>query len=146
MEDLETKVILDTDIIIDHLKRKPETTATRIFHEIKTEKLVAHTTSITIFELYRGARLAPKPEEKVGHIEAILNYVDCLPLDETAANVASDICVFLEKKGELIEIRDLFIGAITKNAGLPLVTKNIAHFERIPGLEVITPHDLMKIL
>jgi len=72
--------------------------------------------------------------------------VSCLPLDETAANVASDICVFLEKKGELIEIRDLFIGAITKKADLPLVTKNIAHFKRVPDIEVITPNDLMRTL
>jgi len=138
--------MLDTDVIIDHLKRKPETTATQIFHEIKTERLFAHTTSITIFELYRGAKLAPKPEEKVGHIKAILNYVGCLSLDEKVASVASDIWVSLEKKGELIEIRDLFIGAITKNAGLPIVTKNVVHFKRIPSLEVITPHDLMRTL
>jgi len=146
LEDLETEVILDTDVIVDHLKRKPEPTATRIFHEIKTGKLVAHMTSITVFELYRGAKLAPKPEEKVGHIEAILTYVNCLPFDETGANIASDIGVFLEKKGEPIEIRDLFIGAITKKAGLPLVTKNIAHFKRVPDIEVITPHDLIRKL
>ena len=143
---METQVILDTDVVVDHLKRKPEPTATQIFHEIRTGRLVAYMTSITIFELYRGAKLAPKPKEKVGHIEAILGYVSCLPLDETAANVASDMCVFLERKGELIEIRDLFIGAITKKAGLPLVTKNIAHFKRVPDIEVITPNDLMGTL
>jgi len=44
----------------------------------------------------------------------------------------------------LIEVRDLFIGAIARTSQLPLVTKNTEHFRRIPDLDVVTPSDLLK--
>jgi len=120
---LETDVILDTDVIIDYLKKKPDPTATQLFHRIKEGRLTAHTTSISAFELYRGARLAPQPEKRMLEVKGIL-WTVFLHFDEAAANTASEISVALEKKGELIEVRDLFIGAIARTSRLPLVTKN----------------------
>jgi len=70
--------------------------------------------------------------------------VNCLALDEVAANTASEISVILEREGELTEIRDLFIGAIARTPRLPLVTKNVEHFRRIPDLNVVTPSDLLR--
>jgi len=141
---LETEVILDTDVIIDHLKKKPDPMATQLFHRIKEGRLTARTTSISAFELYRGARLAPQPEKRRLEVKGILWIMTCLYFDEAAANTASEISVALERKGELIEVRDLFIGAIARNSRLPLVTKNIEHFRRIPDLDVVTPSDLLK--
>ncbi len=139
-----TEVILDTDVIIDHLKKKPEPMVTQLFHRIKEGKLTARTTSISAFELYRGARLAPHPEKRRLEVRGILWIITCLHFDEVAANTASEIWVALERKGELIEVRDLFIGAIARTSRLPLVTKNTEHFRRIPDLDVVTPSDLLK--
>jgi len=141
---LETEVIIDTDVIIDHLKKKPDPTATQLFHRIKERRLTARTTSISAFELYLGARLAPQPEKRRLEVKGILWIMNCLHFDEAAANTASEISVALEMKGELIEVRDLFIGAIARTSRLPLVTKNIEHFRRIPDLDVVTPSDLLK--
>lgn len=141
---MEIEVILDTDVIIDYLKRKPDATATRLFDGIKEGRLVAHTTPITAFELYRGARLAPEPDEKIIEVKGILTTVSCLRFDDVAANTASEISVTLERKGELVEVRDLFIGAIARTSRLPLVTKNIAHFKRIPDLDLVIPSDLLR--
>lgn len=67
-----------------------------------------------------------------------------LHLDEAAADKASEISVALERRGESIEVRDLSIGAIARTSRLPLVTKNIEHFRRIPNLDMVTPSDLLK--
>ena len=144
MENLEIEVILDTDVIIDYLKKRPEPLAMQIFREIKAEKLIAHTTSITAFELYRGARLSPDPQRRMHDIKALRWYIDVLPFDEATADTASEVRVFLEKKGEPIEIRDLFIGTLARTLKLPLTTRNVTHFEKIPGLKVITPRDLLE--
>jgi len=115
-----------------------------VFHEIKVGRLVAHMTAITLFELYRGARLSPEPERRVEEVKSLRWYIGILPFDEAVAEVASEVCVLLEKRGEPIDIRDLFIGASAKAVGMPLTTRNVAHFERIPGLRVLTPKELLE--
>jgi len=137
-------VILDTDVIIDYLKRKPDPAASRLFDRIGERKVIAYTTPITAFELYRGARLAPEPDKKMLEVKAILTAVSCLRFDEVAANEASEISVTLERRGEVIEVRDLFIGAVARTSRLPLLTRNIEHFKRIPGLDLVTPSDLLR--
>ena len=140
---METEVILDTDIIIDHLKKKPDPTATQVFHAIQTGDLRAYTTSISAFELYRGARLAPEPDRRITEVKALLSHVNCLALDEGAANTASEISVTLGSRGESIEVRDLFIGAIARTSRLPLITRNVKHFRRIPDLRIVAPSNLL---
>jgi len=141
---MENEVILDTDIIVDYLRKKPDLVATRLFHRIGEGRIKAHTTSISAFELYRGARLSPDPEDKLLAVKSLIWTLSCLALDEAAANLASEISVALQRKGESIEIRDLFIGAVAKTARLPLATKNVGHFKRIPDLDTMTPSDLLK--
>ena len=68
---METEVILDADVIIDHLKKKPDPTATQLFHRIQKGRLRACTTSISAFELYRGARLAPEPDKRMPEVKGI---------------------------------------------------------------------------
>jgi len=142
LENSETEVVLDTDVIIDRLKRKPDPTATQLSHRIQKGRLAACTTTISAFELYRGARLAP--DKRIPQVRGILSYVNCLALDEVAANTASEISVILEEEGESIQIRDLFIGAIARTSRSPLVTKNVEHFRRTPDLEVVTPSNLLR--
>lgn len=141
---METEVILDTDIIIDYLKKKPDPKAAQVFHRIETRRLRAFTTSISAFELYRGARLAPEPDRRMAEIKGLLSCVNSLALDEDAAKIASEISVTLEKRGELLDIRDLLIGAIAKASGLPLLTRNIRHFRRIPDLRVMSPYEFLR--
>lgn len=144
MENLEIEVVLDTDVIIDYLKKEPNPHAVHIFRKIKTGKLNAYMTSITAFELYHGARLSPQPDVKMEEVKGLQWYIKVLPYDEAAANTASEVSVSLEKKGELIDIRDLFIGAIAKTINKPIITSNITHFQRIPALTVIHPKELSR--
>lgn len=44
----------------------------------------------------------------------------------------------LRRRGELIAANDLWIAATALAYGLPVVTRNAAHYERVPGLEVLT--------
>jgi tRNA(fMet)-specific endonuclease VapC len=108
--------------------------------------LDAYMTSITFFELCRGARLSPEPERSPRQVKFLQAYINVLPFDEKNAEEASEIYVYLEKRGEPLEIRDVFIGASVRTYRIPLATRNTAHFERIPGVQVITPHSLISQL
>ena len=44
----------------------------------------------------------------------------------------------LRRRGELIAANDLWIAATALAYGMPVVTRNVAHYERVPGLEVLT--------
>jgi len=99
MEELESQAILDTDVIIDYLRKRPEPDGAELFRTAKAGKLIANMTSITVFELCRGARLSPDPERSMEEVKVLRSYVDTLPSDGGTAEIASEISVSLEKKG-----------------------------------------------
>ena len=43
----------------------------------------------------------------------------------------------LRRRGELIAANDLWIAATALSYGMSVVTRNAAHYERVPGLEVL---------
>lgn len=44
---------------------------------------------------------------------------------------------YLRQRGSLIGTNDLWIAATALVYGMPLVTRNVEHFERVPGLELV---------
>jgi len=58
-----------------------------------------------------------------------------LPLPEEADGYGQ-IKVSLQKQGKLIDEFDMLIGGHALSEGLIVVTDNVKHFERIPGIMV----------
>jgi predicted nucleic acid-binding protein len=58
------------------------------------------------------------------------------PYERSAAQVFGRIRAHLEERGAVVADADLQIAAIALYHGLELVTGNLRHFERIPGLRV----------
>ena len=52
------------------------------------------------------------------------------------ALVAGDVLAHLARRGELIGVEDLLIGATALAREYTVVTGNVRHFERIPNLRV----------
>lgn len=46
--------------------------------------------------------------------------------------------------GQVIDVRKLFVGAICKVNGVPLVTRNVKHYDGIPGLTALKPEEAVK--
>jgi len=46
----------------------------------------------------------------------------------------------------MIEIRDLSVGATTLQEGYTVATENKQHFERIPGLTILSEKELLRRL
>jgi tRNA(fMet)-specific endonuclease VapC len=126
-----SKIVVDTDIIIDYLKKR-EPGASIIKKAYLKYQL--NVTSIAVYELLYGVQKSGK----TALINRLLRYVDVIPFDEIAARKAASIHYILKSKGMDIGIKDSFIVGICEAHNLPLLTRNIKHFNRIAGLKLIS--------
>ncbi len=93
------------------------------------------TTSISVAELLYGARKR-RSERLERDIEALVSDIEVVPFDARAARSYADIRFTLESEGRRLEDPDLHIAAICLAREFTLVTGNVRHFERVPGLRV----------
>jgi predicted nucleic acid-binding protein len=63
----------------------------------------------------------------------------CLMLTREAAVRAGGLLRELRAAGAGIDVRDAMQAGICLDAGAPLITRNIRHFARVPGLQVTEP-------
>ena len=77
----------------------------------------------------RSARLTSQ-------LEAVLEGIDILPLDERADRHYAEIRTDLERIGRPIGNNDLLIAAHARALEATLVTHNTGEFSRVPGLAI----------
>jgi predicted nucleic acid-binding protein len=68
--------------------------------------------------------------------EEVLSRVTILDFGFPEALTAGDVLAYLARRGELIGVEDLLIGATALAREYTVVTGNVRHFERIPNLRV----------
>ena len=74
--------------------------------------------------------------ETTANGERFLRPFTWIPIDSSISREASRIRRHLRLHGDLIGDFDILIAATSNVTGLPLVTDNTAHFERVPDLRV----------
>ena len=122
-------ILIDTSIIIDHLRKKNKKKS-RLFEIIDTHGLFVST--VTIYELFAGATNEAKRKD----INDFMALAEILPFNRETAERAGDIYLSLRNKNELIDVRDIFIGATALIHHFPLMTLNVKHFNRIEELKI----------
>jgi tRNA(fMet)-specific endonuclease VapC len=125
--------ILDTDICIYLIKKKPQQVIKKISGFYPGNIGIS---SITLAELQYGVSNSQHQERNLLALQNFLLPLEILPFDDRAAIIYGDIRTFLEKKGTPIGSLDLMIAAHTKSLGLTLVTNNTKEFSRIPTLAI----------
>lgn len=90
------------------------------------------TTTISTLELLSGA-----PTRRVRErVERLLAGLAILPFDPDAAEAAAAARRELERRGRPIGMADYLIAGICLERSAALLTRNRAHFERVPGLRL----------
>jgi tRNA(fMet)-specific endonuclease VapC len=126
-------MIADSDVLIDYLRGRAPWAA-RIRLEIKTGRLA--TTAINSFELLSGANNTAE-HEKVSRLLGALHILDLTPAaSEHAAGVRRE----LESHGRAIGMADYLIAGICLAQAGVLLTRNVDHFNRVPGLKISGQH------
>ena len=126
-------IIVDTDILVNLLRKELKTIE---WFESHKENFSLATTVINIFELYIGVYKSSEANKKVKDIEDIIERFKVIEFDIISAKEAGKIRAELEKQGQVIDMRDIFIGSIAINENIPIKTNNIKHFSRIQGLKI----------
>ncbi|MDX2021261.1 MAG: type II toxin-antitoxin system VapC family toxin [Deltaproteobacteria bacterium] len=122
-------IIADTDVLIDFLKgAQPH--ADRVELELKTGGFA--TTAVTVFELLSGART----ERQRKAIESLLAAMTVLPFGVQEAQTATKLRLQLEAEGQTIGMADFMIASVCLERSSTLLTRNVKHFSRIPGLKI----------
>lgn len=127
--------VADTDVLIDFL-RGAEPSATWVSDALRGGAPLA-TTTVTRFELLSGAR----GKRQRAAVETLLAALPALPLDASGADRAADVRRQLGSGGEGIGMADSLIAGIVLSHGGRLLTRNLRHFARVPGLLASEPHD-----
>ena len=95
------------------------------------------TSAVAIGELFKGAYRSQARERHLKNIrERVLPALSILPFDKDVARVFGELSARLEREGRRLADADLQIAATALHYGLILVTGNIRHFERVPGLQL----------
>lgn len=132
---LEVAYLFDTDAISEVWRPKP---CPGYLHWLATVPLEhQYTSAVTVGELYKGAYRSANPDRYLTYIEErLLPHVIVLPCDVAVAKTFGELRSVLELMGQTLEDADLQIAATAVYHGLELVTGNVAHFERVPGLSL----------
>jgi predicted nucleic acid-binding protein len=127
--------LFDTDAITELLRRRPLASYVEWLSGVPREE--QFTSGVVIGELYGGAYRSSEREHHLANIEdRVLPAVTVLPYDLSTAHVFGEISAHLEAAGTMLADADLQIAATAVHHGLHLITGNLRHFERIPGLVV----------
>ena len=124
------KYLLDTDISIYTIKRKPHEVRRRF--NIHAGEMAIST--VTLGELLFGAENSQHPKDNLTQVEGFVGRIIVLNYDRQAAAQFAQLRIEIKKK--LIGPYDLMIAAHARSRGLILVTHNTKEFERVPGLRV----------
>lgn len=121
--------ILDTDVCIEILRGNRQVIARR------RESLDEVATSwITASELSYGAAKSRAPVKNQNLVIEFLATLPVVGLNLPAAELFGRHKAALERQGNRLADADLLIAAIAMAQGATLITGNVRHYERIPGL------------
>ncbi len=127
------KFLLDTDICIYIIKRKPEKVLRHFKSLIPGDVGIS---SITLAELQYGVEKSQERIRNQAALEEFLIPLDVAEYDTSAAQYYGKLRADLERKGKIIGGNDLLIASHALALSTILVTNNVKEFSRIHGLEV----------
>jgi tRNA(fMet)-specific endonuclease VapC len=96
---------------------------------------------ITVSELLHGVHRAGDEIRRVRRsavVERLLGAIEQIPITPEVARVHAGIWAELQDAGMIIDAHDLWIAATALTHGLELATTNVQHFERVPGLSLLS--------
>ena len=124
-------ILLDTDTCIELLKGNRRVVKHRGRHDDPVGICY-----MTIAELYYGAEKSREPEANFSAIEKLLLSVEIIHTDLAILRRFGTLKAALQKSGAPLADADVLIAAATLEKADRLVTGNVRHFDRIPGLRL----------
>ena len=127
--------LFDTDAISEVLKRRPAASYVKWLASIPQEE--QFTSAVVVGELYKGAFRSSAVARHLENVDKrVLPALTVLSYDVAAARMYGQVRAQLESAGRPLADADLQIAATAIRHDLELVTGNVKHFKRVPGLRI----------
>jgi predicted nucleic acid-binding protein len=127
--------LFDTDAISEVLKPRPAAGYVKWLASIPREE--QFTSAVVVGELYKGAFRSSAVARHLENVDKrVLPALTVLSYDVAAARVYGQVRAQLESAGRPLADADLQIAATAIRHDLELVTGNVKHFKRVPGLRI----------
>ena len=127
--------LFDTDTLSHVLRRNPSTALLVRLAAVPPQD--QFTTAITVGEMVYGANRSIRRDYLLRQFEEKLwPTMRILPFDRAAAETYGILRAELERSGTPLAEPDLRIASIGLSHNLTVVTGNVRHFSRVPGLAV----------
>ena len=123
-------VCLDTNFIIDLIRRDPQT-----YSKLRKLGGTLCTTTISLAELYKGAYLTNNVNKEIRKIESIIQYIRIITLDQKSSKLYGQL--YEQLKSNRLKEADLLIASIAISNNETLLTRD-QHFQRISTLRTDT--------
>jgi tRNA(fMet)-specific endonuclease VapC len=124
--------LLDSDWVVDYLKGLAH--AVDLVHRIASDGLAMSV--ITLAEVYEGIFYGRDPVREEQTLLQFLRGVTVLDVDAEVARRYAVVRGSLRQQGILIPQPDILIASTALQYDLPLVTRNLRHYQRIPDLKL----------
>lgn len=122
------KLLLDTSVLIDHLRARPAAVALLLDANQRGDELVGSVVSRT--EVLRGMR---SPERRA--TERLLGLLTWYEVTIAIADRAGELARRYRPSHPGVDVVDFLIAATCELTNAHLATLNVKHFPMIPGLE-----------
>jgi tRNA(fMet)-specific endonuclease VapC len=131
-------VFLDTCFWVDLLRerrKKERGPAIRMLESLgDTEILIS---VFVLCELRAGAELSENPRQELTRLSRLVESHPVIYPDSAFAVLYGEVFAVLLKNGTAIPVMDLLVGVTAKRFAMPVLTRDVGHFEKIPGLVVV---------
>lgn len=127
------QALLDSDTLSFYFKGNPKVIQ-KIDGYLAAYGFV-HISVITFYEILNGL-LFKDARAQLQRFQQFVQLNQILPVNVVVAEVAAKIYADLRRSNQMIGHNDVLIGATAIENDLTLITNNINHFSRIPGLSL----------
>ncbi len=131
-------LIIDTSLVI-----KLEREGASLDFNPTFDPDAAAISAVTVSELLVGSYRSSSGQgaRRTAFVEAVLERFEALPITRSVARIHAQITASLMDSGQMIGQHDRWIAATAIEAGATVATLDRKDFERIPGLQVVSPND-----
>ncbi len=124
--------LLDTDTIIYSLKGNRQVMDNVARHGDAPKAISV----ITFGELIFGARKSQRIQENLAKVYRVREMFPIMDVTPAVMECFGELKASMQQNGISVADLDLMIGATALTIGYSVVTNNVVHFSRIPGLRV----------
>ena len=130
--------LVDTSVVIDIDRGGVEERVTKLDEEGRHAMSVVTLTELRLGVNLQYERGSDKRAESIEALERLCARFDLIEVSRNVSLAAADIIAAYRDGGKpLDDLHDVYIAATARTEQLPVLTANVAHFERIPDLNVI---------